>query len=302
MSRFDTTPASQSDWLKTIPQYLLPHHALSRLVLMATRLQITWWKNLLINIIRRHFNISLDEARLKTLDDFPSFNHFFTRELRADARPLATDAGVVSPVDGCISQIGAIDNGSVFQAKGRSFDVLELLGGDREAAEQFRDGRFTTLYLSPRDYHRIHMPLTGTLKRTIYVPGRLFSVAPHTVRTVPRLFARNERLVCLFDTEAGPMAMVAVGALFVSCIETVWSGVETPPHGYGVRIRDYPESGNGAVTLERGAEMGRFNMGSTVVLLFGKERVEWLENLTAPDHVKMGQAFGNLLSSRALND
>lgn len=294
MTNFDNTPASESDWLKSLPQYFLPHHALSRIVLMATRCEWPAWKNLLINIIRKHFGISLDEAKLHSLDDFPSFNHFFTRELRADARPLAEDAALISPVDGCISQIGPITGGRVFQAKGQSFDVLELLGGDSKTAEVFQDGQFTTLYLSPRDYHRIHMPISGTLKRTTYIPGRLFSVAPHTVRTVPRLFARNERLACIFDTEAGPMAMVAVGALFVSCIETVWSGVETPPHGYGVRIRDYPKSGNAAVKLKRGEEMGRFNMGSTVILLFGKDRVEWLESLAATDSVKMGQALANL--------
>jgi len=161
---------------------------------------------------------------------------------------------------------------------------------------RFSGGDFATLYLSPRDYHRIHMPLTGTLTDTVYVPGRLFSVAPHTVSTVPRVFARNERLIAVFETEAGPMAMVLVGALFVACIETVWAGVVTPPHGYRVRRTDFRAGNTKSIQLARGAEMGRFNMGSTVILLFGPQRVHWAANLSAGQPLRMGEAIGTLHS------
>jgi len=292
MTPQDTTPASLGDWLKSLPQYLLPHHALSRLVLKASRWQTPWWKNLLIDTIIRHFKVDMHDALEPDPHAYASFNDFFTRALRDEARPLpADDRLVVSPADSRISQLGVIQQGRIFQAKGRHFDVLELLGGDEDSARAFTDGRFTTLYLSPRDYHRIHMPLDGTLTRTIYVPGRLFSVAPHTVRTVPRLFARNERLACLFETPAGPLALVAVGALFVSSIETLWSGIETPPHGHRIRIRDFPAEVEQRIHLTRGVEMGRFNMGSTVILLFGRERVDWLETLAPGQALRMGQAL-----------
>ena len=177
----------------------------------------------------------------------------------------------------------------MFQAKGHSFSVADLLGGDEQRAAPFRDGSFITVYLSPRDYHRVHMPLGGKLRETVYIPGRLFSVAAHTVRTVPRLFARNERLVAMFDTDAGPMAMVLVGAINVAAIETVWSGLVTPPPRPAIEVEDMQQAG---VELARGAEMGRFNMGSTVIVLFGKDRVDWLESLTAEQPLQMGQALG----------
>lgn len=282
------------DYLRALPQYLLPHHALSRLVLAATRVEARWWKDLLITAFRRRFEIDMSAAQQPEALSYSSFNSFFTRALRSDARPITSEVGnIASPVDGCVSQAGSIDGDRIFQAKGRDYSLLELLGGDADLAERFQDGEFATLYLSPRDYHRIHMPLTGRLTETVYVPGRLFSVAPHTVRSVPRVFARNERLVTLFDTEAGPMAMVLVGALFVSCIETVWSGVVTPPHGYRVRRRDYANSP--AIQLARGAEMGRFNMGSTVILLYGKQRVRWSQVLSSRQHVRMGESIGQLL-------
>lgn len=290
----EQNPASLGDYLRGLPQYLLPHHALSRLVLAATRVETGWWKNLLITAFRRRFDIDMTAAQQPDALSFTSFNAFFTRALREDARPFVSAAGSIAcPVDGRVSQAGKIAGDRIFQAKGRDYSLLELLGGDIELAERFQDGEFATLYLSPRDYHRIHMPLTGRLTETVYVPGRLFSVAPHTVRSVPRIFARNERLVALFDTEAGPMAMVLVGALFVSCIETVWSGVVTPPHGYQIRRQDFAASPN-PLQLARGAEMGRFNMGSTVILLYGKQRVDWARELTAGQPVRMGEQIGQL--------
>lgn len=287
-------PAGLGDYLRGLPQYLLPHHALSRLVLAATRVEARWWKNLLITAFRRRFDIDTSVAQEPNALAFNSFNAFFTRALRDDARPFINAAGSIAcPVDGRVSQAGKIEGDRIFQAKGRDYSLLELLGGDADLAERFLDGAFATLYLSPRDYHRIHMPLTGRLTETVYVPGRLFSVAPHTVRSVPRVFARNERLVALFDTEAGPMAMVLVGALFVSCIETVWAGVVTPPHGYQIRRQNFADAAN-PVQLARGTEMGRFNMGSTVILLYGKGRVDWVRELTAGQPLRMGEQIGQL--------
>lgn len=286
--------AAISDFLSVWPQYVLPHHALSRLVLAATRVERGWWTQRLIGAFRRRFGVSLADAVHTDPRDYRSFNAFFTRALQPDARPVdATPEALVSPVDGRVSQAGRIDADRIFQAKGRDYSLLELLGGDAELAAPFRNGSFATLYLSPRDYHRIHMPLAGTLTDTVYVPGRLFSVAPHTVRRMSRVFARNERLVARFDTEAGPMALVLVGALFVACIETVWAGVVTPPHGHRIRRQSF-DATTPAVQLARGAEMGRFNMGSTVILLFGEDRVRWEAGLSAGQALRMGRTIGRL--------
>ncbi|MFN2308861.1 MAG: archaetidylserine decarboxylase [Gammaproteobacteria bacterium] len=291
MSTDDDRP-SPADPLYVWPQYLLPHHALSRLVLTATRCETPWWKQGLIDGFRRRFDIRLDEAQQTDARAYPSFNAFFTRALRPGARPLSERPGdIACPVDGRVSQFGTLRGGRILQAKGHDYSLLELLGGASDLADDFQDGEFATLYLSPRDYHRIHMPLAGRLTDTVYVPGRLFSVAPHTVRRVPRLFARNERLVARFETEAGPMAMVLVGALFVACIETVWAGVVTPPPGPRVRRASFAER---AVELARGAEMGRFNMGSTVILLFGKGRMQWEAGFATGRPVRMGQTVGRL--------
>ena len=210
--------------------------------------------------------MDIDEAAQTGLAAFPSFNAFFTRELKSGVRPLADgDSVMTSPVDGVISQIGDINNNQIVQAKGRKYSVLELLGGDENLAKQFEQGQFATIYLSPRDYHRIHMPLTGKLQKMTYIPGKLFSVNPRTARAVPKLFARNERVVTVFETEQGPIVMVLVGAIFVGSMETVWQGMITPP--YGKDIQHWQYQGEQAITLQKGEEMGRFNMGSTVVML-----------------------------------
>ena len=284
--------AAPLESLLVLAQYLLPHHALSRIVLRATRLRIRWWKNLLIRFVVRHYGVNLDEALDPDPDAYPCFNAFFTRALRPDARPLDPDPNhFLCPVDGRVSEAGTIDDDRLLQAKGRHYRLDELLADDPDTAARFRNGRFATLYLSPRDYHRIHMPCDGRLDHTLYVPGRLFSVAPHTVRRVPRLFARNERLACLFETDAGPVALIAVGALFVSAIETVWSGLETPPHGWRIRRKDYPAKGEGVVRLPRGAELGRFNMGSTVIVLFPPGAATLDPAITAGAPVRMGQTL-----------
>ncbi len=283
--------AGWTDYLKSGLLYPLPHHAISRLTYKLTRIETPWFKNAFIRWFAGAYQVDWAEARYPRAEDYPNFNAFFTRELRAGARPLEGDARtVVSPADGHISQLGRIDRDAIFQAKGHSFGVTDLLGGDSARAAAFQDGSFVTVYLSPRDYHRVHMPLSGKLRETVYVPGRLFSVATHTVRTVAGLFARNERLVAIFDTEAGPMAVVLVGAINVAAIETVWSGLVTPPPRAAVEV-DTVEDG---IELERGDEMGRFNMGSTVIVLFGRDRVEWLEDLRAEQPLRMGKALGHL--------
>jgi phosphatidylserine decarboxylase len=284
--------AGWSDRLKAWSLYPLPQHAISRLVYALTRIETPWFKDAFIRWFAETYQVDWQEARYRNPGDYPSFNAFFTRELRAGARPLAGGENtVVSPADGHISQIGRIDRDAVFQAKGHSFSVTELLGGSRERAGDFRDGAFVTVYLSPRDYHRVHMPLAGTLRETVYVPGRLFSVAPHTVRSIPRLFARNERLAAIFDSHAGPMAVVLVGAINVAAIETLWEGPVTPPPRPAVEVSDKRQDG---IKLARGEEMGRFNMGSTVILLFGRQRVDWLESLYPEQPLRMGQALGKL--------
>jgi len=243
-----------------------------------------------IKIFSRLFNVDLNEASHPDPKHYSTFNHFFTRSLKENARPIeGSMQQYCSPVDGRVSQIGAVNNGTILQAKNHDYLLAELLGGREHDCTAFANGSFATLYLSPRDYHRIHMPLDGKLLSMHYIPGRLFSVAPHTVRTVPRLFARNERVVALFDTEAGKMAMVLVGAINVAAIETVWAGLVTPPKGKSISHTDY--SAADQQVLKKGEEMGRFNMGSTVIVLF--EQAKLRLDLAAGDPVRMGQFFGD---------
>lgn len=284
-----------TDWLKSWPLAVLPHHLFSRAVRAVTRWRTGWLKNLLIHAFIRRFRVDMSEAADPVPEHYPDFNSFFTRALRAGLRPQPVDPNSIAcPVDGRISQLGGITDGRLIQAKGRDYPQLDLLGGDRERAALFQGGTFATLYLSPRDYHRIHMPCDGRLLETIYIPGRLYSVAPHTTRAIPNLFTRNERLVALFQAPCGPMAVVMVGAIFVACMETVWEGV-VPDRRCGIRIRKFTANGDDRqVRLERGTEMGRFNMGSTVILLFGPEQVMWEPQLAAGQPVRLGQPLGLL--------
>jgi phosphatidylserine decarboxylase precursor len=273
-----------------LPQYALPHHALSTLMSKLTHCTNPTWKNAFIKTIISLYGVNMAEAKFQELAHYPNFNAFFTRELKDGARPIAAEADAIAcPADGAVSQAGPIANGRIFQAKGHDYSALELLGGDAERAKAFENGSFATIYLSPRDYHRLHMPLKGTLKEMVHVPGRLFSVNAATVEGVPNLFARNERVVSLFDTEAGPMALVLVGAIFVSSVETVWHGVVTPPTIGEPRTWRYQEN---APVLEKGAEMGRFNMGSTIIVLFGKDKTAWDADLVAGKLVKLGEHIG----------
>jgi phosphatidylserine decarboxylase len=271
-------------------QYPLPQHALSALVFRLTRLRLGALTRLAIRAFVRVFRVDLAEAAEPDPGAYPSFNAFFTRALRADARPLpAAPDQVLSPVDGAVSQAGTIDGGRLVQAKGWTYSLHGLLGGDDALAESFRGGLFATLYLSPRDYHRIHMPIDGRLRRMIHVPGRLFSVNPTTAAAVPDLFARNERVVCQFDTALGPLAVILVGAIFVGSIETVWAGRITPPRGRGIRTTDYGDDGP---RLSRGDELGRFNMGSTVILLLPAGSVQWSPDLQPEAAVRCRGGIG----------
>ncbi len=279
--------ASLGDRIKAWLQYPLPQHGLSRITHRLTRIESKGFKDWFIRGFIRRFGVDMSEAAEPDASAYRHFNAFFTRSLHTGARPIAAGADVLAcPVDGAVSQIGAIESGRVFQAKGQSFTTQELLGGDAGSAAPFRDGAFATLYLSPRDYHRIHMPVSGNLRKMLHVPGRLFSVNPPTTRAVPRLFARNERVACLFDTDAGPMALVMVGAMNVASIETVWAGEITPPAGRTVRAWTYKE---GEIRLEKGAELGRFNMGSTVILLFAQDRIRWDADYSPGAPVRMGR-------------
>ncbi len=283
-----------SDYLRNLPQYLLPQRWLTRWIHRLTRVRTPWFKNALIHHFARHFRVNLAEALQPEPQAYPDFNAFFTRALKPGARRIAAgDRVACCPVDGAISQIGLIQADTLLQAKDQTFSLTALLGGDAERAKPFQDGAFATLYLSPRDYHRIHLPLTGRLREMVHIPGALFSVSPLTTRVVPELFARNERVVTLFETAAGPMALVLVGAINVASIETVWAGVITPPLGVTIRRWTYPLNGEGAVRLNKGAEMGRFNMGSTVILLFGPKAVRWESALQAGTTVRMGQKLAS---------
>ena len=272
-------------------QYILPHHLISRGVGLLAECTVSAIKNPFTNWFVKQYNIDMSEAQEENPEAYRSFNDFFTRPLKEGMRPLPEDQkAVVCPADGAISQIGDIKYNRVFQAKGHDYSLTELVGGDPELAKEFSEGHFATVYLSPKDYHRVHMPVAGTLRKMIHVPGRLFSVNQTTAENVPRLFARNERAVCIFDTEKGPMAVILVGAMIVASIETVWAGLVTP-HKRKVQTFDYTPEGNQPITLERGAEMGRFKLGSTAIVLFGKDQVEWAENLTEGTPVRMGQAI-----------
>ena len=292
--------ATWGDRLRHLPQSLLPQRLLTRLIYRLARVRAPWFKDALIRYFAQHFRVNLGEALEPNPRAYPDFNAFFTRALKPGVRPIAPgDRVVCCPVDGAVSQIGCAESDTLLQAKGRSFSLTALLGGDAERAGPFQGGAFATLYLSPRDYHRIHMPLAGRLREMVHIPGKLFSVSPLTTRIVPELFARNERVAALFDTPAGPMALVLVGAINVASIETVWAGAITPPLGKTIRTWSYPPNGDGSVRFDKGAEMGRFNMGSTVIVLFGPGAVRWEREIQPGAVVRMGQRLGKGSKSAA---
>jgi phosphatidylserine decarboxylase len=270
-------------------QHLLPQHALSRLILRATRVRTPWFKNALVRGFLKLYAVDMTEAAQGDPLSFGSFNEFFTRTLRPGARSIAAGpAAIACPVDGTISEAGSIDGERLMQAKGRCYALTELLAA-QPWARDFEGGSFATIYLAPFNYHRVHMPLRGRLKDTVYVPGRLFSVNAATAAHVPQLFARNERVLTLFDTAFGQVAVILVGALNVGSIATVWAGDITPA-ARRVITRLPPQE----VLLEKGEELGRFNMGSTVILLFQRNRAQWLGEVRAGTSVRLGQSMGSL--------
>jgi phosphatidylserine decarboxylase len=273
----------------TLIQYLAPQKTLSRIVRAATRWTFRPWKDFLIGCVLRRYHVDMAEAAQPDPHAYSSFNAFFTRTLRDGARHAEGDTStILCPADGCISQIGRIKQGRILQAKGRDYTAAELLA-DTDAADKYRDGCFATIYLSPRDYHRVHMPLAGELVETAHVPGRLFSVAPGPVADVPNLFARNERLVCYFQGPHGPFAVVMVGAMLVSGISTVWSGTVIPPYARRVIRQDWRGRG---IRLARMAEMARFEMGSTVIVLLPGGQLD--ASLASEAPVRVGQGLGHL--------
>lgn len=274
-------------------QYLLPQHLLSRLTGRLARVTWPWLKNPMIKVFIRHYGVDMSEALEADPKAYECFNDFFTRALKTGVRPIDSGSdSLACPADGSVSQLGEIKEGRIFQAKGQFYTCLELLGGDQALAETFSGGRFATIYLSPRDYHRVHMPYTGRLCTSIAIPGELFSVNEVTANQVPRLFARNERLVTIFDTDHGPMAMVLVGAMIVAGIETVWGGQALPMNRRIQRLDYRPEACD--IRLTKGEEMGRFKLGSTVILLFPQDKVTWDPAYTAGSHTRMGEPLGKL--------
>ena len=290
---------NQKEKLKISLFHVIPHHMVSRMVYFITRLTNPIIVQPMIRWFIKQFDVDMSEADVSDITAYQTFNQFFTRALKHGARPIVPGANTLAcPVDGAISEAGHIHDGQILQAKHHHYTVSELVGGDAELAAMFKNGRFATIYLAPYNYHRIHMPLDGLLRKMIHVPGRLFSVAQWTVRSIPRLFARNERLICLFQTDAGPLAMVLVGAINVAAIETVWSGLVTPPRGKKTSEFDYSHTNK---TYPKGSEMGRFNMGSTVILLT-PPNVEWLQKLRAGRRVKMGEAIGHFALDGSVNN
>ncbi len=267
--------------------YILPHHAISWLMYGGARIRWVPLKNLIIRIYTNLNPVKMHEAVEEDMFAYESLNAFFTRALKPECRPLdKNEKNWICPVDGAVSQAQAIEDGRIFQAKGQQYSLLELLGGDEKLETIFRNGNFATLYLSPRDYHRIHMPTSGKLQHMQYIPGRLFSVASFVVENIPRLFARNERCVCYFETEQGPMAMILVGAINVSAMETIWHGLITS-EAKRIKRFDYSDKN---IELKRGEEMGRFNLGSTVIVL-STDKMKIADNIVAEAEVKLGQCL-----------
>ena len=278
-----------SDRLAVLPQYFFPKQALTVFAGWVAGRERGWVTTEIIRRFVAKYQVNMAEALDSDIASYPTFNAFFTRALKPGARPLA-DADLVCPVDGAISQFGTIDKDQIFQAKGHRYSTTAVLGGNAPLAAQFQGGHFATIYLSPKDYHRIHMPCDGVLTRMIYVPGDLFSVNPTTARGVPGLFARNERVVCLFDGPAGAFAMILVGATIVGSMATPWHGVINPPRTADMREWTYAP---GQVSLEKGEEMGRFLLGSTVVLLFPKGPLRFNPDWVAGRGVRLGEAMGD---------
>ncbi len=294
MSLLSSITTRLLDYIKILPMYCLPKHGLTAIVYRLTRIEHKLWKNFLIKTFVKYFKVDMNQAIWPSEEDYTSFNAFFIRNLKPDARNWKKDKNnILSPVDGAVSQIGNINKDKLIQAKDIDYSLNRLLANDTNAVERFQDGKFTTLYLSPRDYHRIHMPVSGKLIKSIYVPGDLFPVNTSSVRTVDQLFARNERFISLFETELGLMAQIMVGATFVGSMETVFAGQITPTRHREISIKEYSDEEK-TVTLNQAEEFGHFNMGSTVILLFEKDKITWSEDLIENDPIQVGQVIGKV--------
>lgn len=285
-----------SDYLKALPHYVLPKHALTALAGLLADVQAPQIKNYIIRHFIHKYEVNMSEAQNENPESYACFNDFFIRHLKPGCRPIA-ESELISPVDGCISEIGDIHEGTILQAKNRYYTVGDLLACDKSFSSQFNKGRFATLYLSPKDYHRVHMPIEGTLSHMIHVPGQLFSVQPLTARVIPQLFSRNERLVLYFNTPIGLMAMVMVGATIVGAIGTSWQGDIVRRHEK--QYFDYHQNEANPIHLEQAAEMGYFKLGSTVIVLFAEgNRMQWAPNLTPGTTVRFGQELGQIIRSK----
>jgi len=283
------------DKFKIAMQYAMPKHFISRMVGKLAAAKAGGLTTALIKLFIKQYKIDMSEAEYPDPAHYKTFNEFFTRPLKEGIRPLAEESDIIAhPVDGAISQLGDVVDGQIIQAKGHDYSLQALLGGKEEDTAPFLGGKFATIYLAPKDYHRIHMPVDGTLSKMIYVPGDLFSVNPLTAQNVPNLFARNERVVAIFETEIGPLAMVLVGATIVASIETIWAGTVTPPAGKDVFSWNYPTTGDNAITLKKGEEMGRFKLGSTVILAWGANQAAFLSDQHPETVTRMGTPFAKI--------
>lgn len=287
------------DYLRVLPQYIYPKHLASSLMYRLTRIRFSPWKNWQIRWFIRRYGVDLSLAEQTDPGAFPDFNTFFTRALKPGVRPVSGAEGQITcPADGVLYDFGEIHQGTLLQAKTHRYSVVDLLGGPPSECEALTSGSYVTVYLAPMDYHRVHMPLTGRLREMTYLPGTLYSVNPVTARGVPRLFARNERVVCHFETKFGAMAVVLVGAVFVGGIETVWHGPVTPARRRRPARWNYADDQASLRQFERGAELGRFNMGSTVIALFERGGLEWTTGLFGGRRVQMGETLASFMPGR----
>lgn len=277
--------------MRTLAQHLLPQRLIAKLADLSANCNTTWVKNYLINYFIQRYAVNMSEAIEPNPFAYANYNKFFTRQLKPECRPIDNSpSAIVSPADGAIAQIGNIVAEQIIQAKGHSYSLISLLAND-PCSQDFINGKFVTIYLAPKDYHRVHMPLDGKLKKMWYVPGKLFSVNNHAAENIPSVFARNERVIALFDTQAGPMAVILVGAMIVGSIEMAWAGCITPPHTQQIKAWSYNAS---AVQIAKGNEVGLFKLGSTVIVLFGAEANNWDVNIVKDYGVKMGAKIGSI--------
>ena len=278
--------------MKPWQQNLIPQHLLSRLMGKLANARLGSITRFGIKKFIAHYHVNMDEAKVSDYTQFVTFNDFFTRELKSGIRVIPTEENVIiSPVDGCISEIGKIEKDQLLQAKGAYFSVRDLCGGDLALATQFQNGSFLTAYLSPRDYHRFHMPIAGKLTQMIYVPGKLFSVNPSSVNNVPGLFAKNERVICVFETEIGKVALIAVGAMIVGSIAMKWHGIVAPSNHHAIQTWGYSDQ---KIILDRSDEVGHFRLGSTIIILCEKNKIQWNDALSAEKSLRLGEIIGSV--------